>query len=125
MSRRRRFLVGAACAVLALLAWSIPWRWLQSPEAIQASLCLITPLGSDLASVESALARQGLSGQRRGIGYVRQDPGAVDRAVGASSLRVVLGHYRLRHRTDVVAYWAFDQGGKLEDIWVSKTPAEP
>ena len=125
VSGKRQLGIAAACAVLVLLAWSIPWRWLRSPEAIQASLSAVTPLGSDLASVESALARQGLSGELRGIGYVRQVPGAVDRAVGATSLRVVLGHYRLPHPTDVVGYWAFGLDGRLQDVWVSKTPAQP
>ena len=39
---------------------------------------------------------------------------------GASYLKVYLGHYRSVFRVDVIAYYIFDQSGRLKEIVIIK-----
>ena len=82
-----------------------------------------TPLGTPSNDVRAFLEQRGwLDHNYAGTtGFYRQEPGEPPRVIGVSSLHARLGYYYLSLRTDVTAYWGFDDNGRLVDVWVRKT----
>ena len=96
---------------------------LRSESNIRASLLKRTPIGSDAAEVRSCVQSSGWLDPRYigSSGFLKQEPGRRNEIVGVSSICGQLGHYWLPFRTDVTAFWGFDNAGKLIDVWVWKT----
>jgi len=122
----RPIAIAVAVAVLAAvvagaIVLSTPLR--RSEEHLREALLTETPLGAEFDEVRLLLNARGWLDDRHHehIGFLKQVPGRKTEVVGLRSLRAHLGHYRAPYRTDVTAFWGFDEEGKLVDIWVWKT----
>ena len=100
----------------------------RAPQSIRASLLKAMPLGTDVAVVRENLEKKfpGKAVYDDQRGFMKQENGI--EVVGVSSIKVHLGTYRqipIPLETDVTAFWGFDKGGKLIDVWVWKTTDAP
>ena len=95
----------------------------RNEREIEAHLYLITPVGSSYVVAVSKLGGCYSQLQSYGnAGFFKQELPQC-KTVGAKSIKVDLGEYY--HfpigMTSVVAFWGFDQNGKLLEVWVWKT----
>jgi len=94
----------------------------QPVEQIRADLLEITPLGTSIEEVRSVIQNNDewrWSGHIATVGFPtgqRSD----DPRVGVKSTRANLGGFSNIFWTSVVAWWGFDEEGKLIDIHVEK-----
>ena len=108
----------------------------RSPREIERSLHRHTPIGMpDIEAralirgswpQEPPYADAGVTYEGDARGFVKQEPPRPPVVVGATSAKAYLGWYWsfesiLPFRTDVTAFWAFDDKGKLVEVWVWKT----
>jgi hypothetical protein len=94
----------------------------RNAEKIEASLLLLTPLGSSPEAVlEVVKAKRWKTAGYRLNGFYRQRPKA--EVVGVSSIEASLGDYWFFPigTTNATAFWGFDENGRLIQIWVWKT----
>jgi hypothetical protein len=103
----------AGCAV-----WVISNPLLRSEASIEAALLRTLPLGSSIDDVVRALRTRGVDVKVLPTGVYKQKNPAKPEVVGVSSIRMELGTALGTH---VTAFWAFDDNGKLIDVWVWKT----
>jgi hypothetical protein len=88
---------------------------------IRAILLRRTPLGSSLRKVEASVS--GCFGvQHKWVSERGEVPlqGYPSTGSGAAFISAHLGFYFFPFRTDVEAFWIFDAGGGLKDIYVRK-----
>ena len=123
MSKTRIALAVATVALLAIVAFCAAIPLQRSEVTIRTSLLRETPLGSSAVDVRAVVARHGwLNHSYRGqTGYMLQQSGKPAEVVGVSSICGDLGHYGFPFRTDVTAFWGFDESDRLIDVWVWKT----
>jgi len=113
----------ATAVVFALVILLHP---LMKPAAlIRADMLRRTPIGTSMEEVvgivEKNVERKGWNVYYNGVndrGYVHPDTSEV---IGTQSIDVYLGSYREFWEVGVSAYWAFDDDGKLIDVYVGKT----
>lgn len=119
-------------AILALLMAAVPLVPLlmdplrRSTDSIRNSLLMETPVGSDIQDVRVFLEERGWRdrGHLEDRGVLKTEGGLV--TIGSRSLRAELGAYQgIPFRTHVSAFYAFDDHGKLIDLWVAKTREAP
>jgi hypothetical protein len=97
-------------------------------SVIQQRLLEACPLGSSQEEVTNALTVAGTAYTVSSKGFLKQPPESSMSVVGVTSIMVDFGAYRappLMAKTAVVAYWGFDNGGKLVEVWVWKTADAP
>jgi hypothetical protein len=121
-------LIGIAVVAIAAAGVFNPLR--KSEEKIKHVLLQTTPLGTSKSEVRSvADKKRWLDGRYAGTtGFLKQETGKDPQVIGVTSLRGHLGSYRefpIPLRADVTAFWAFDGGGRLVDVWVWKTTDAP
>jgi hypothetical protein len=111
----------AAVAFLGSLALVESFNWLRWSESrIQNMLLAETPVASSKSEVARFIRGRNWSSERShreefGI------PKGGGKLVGSSSIKVYLGSYQdIPFRAHVVAYWGFDEDGRLIEIWVRK-----
>lgn len=129
MARKTKILVASITLVIAVAGVWFVRPSLRRPESsIRASLLKETPLGSTSQEVRAVVEKRGWldHGYAGSTGFLKQNPGVPAVEVGVTSLRGELGHYwelprPLPFRTDVTAFWGFDNERHLIDIWVWKT----
>jgi hypothetical protein len=126
MTRKRKILLSASAVIVVLLATWLLFSLRRPEHMIRASLLRSTPLGSSSQQVRALLQSRGwISTNYIGsAGFLKQETGAPDVVVGATSLRGEIGSYRslpYLFETSVTAFWGFDTNDHLIDVWVWKT----
>lgn len=118
-------------SALTLIVAAAALNPLRKPEKkIEAALLEMTPIGSKDSDVRSIVEQKGWLDPKYGgtTGFLKQETGKPDQTVGKTSIRGHLGAYRgfpVPLRTDVTAFWAFDEENRLIDVWVWKTTDAP
>jgi hypothetical protein len=99
------------------------WALRRGSDEIRRNLLADTPLGSSVDTVSQQLRSRGLNPLISSKGFLRQPIGSAMSVVGVSSVRAELGHYRQFPFpiVSVTAFWGFDAGDRLIDVWVWKT----
>lgn len=99
----------------------------KSEEAIKHNILNDVPLGSDMSEVLDFLKdnnREIISVDRNGGFYDQRVRPAKE--TGKMSIQSNFGDYRkIIFRANVTVYFAFDEEGKLIDVWVWKTTDAP
>jgi hypothetical protein len=122
---KQRSILAVAAAAIIVAVFLIP-RSLRMPASfIEASLLKMTPVGSTSDEVLHRLQGKGFHPTLVSTGFFKQEKLAKPEVVGTSSIRVLIGEYRIRFTTSVSAFWGFDKTGKLIDVWVWKTVDAP
>lgn len=113
-------------AMSVVAAWQAGNPLRRSEAEIRNRILGATPLETPFRDVRDIVERNGWS-----IGSESQEEGAFDqrslqpRKVGERHIWALLGHYGLPFPTYVSARWAFDENGRLIDVWVEKTIDAP
>ncbi|GAB5382865.1 MAG: hypothetical protein Alis2KO_42060 [Aliiglaciecola sp.] len=109
-----------ALVLVAAFIFANPLR--QTQSSIEQYVEEVTPLGSSMNDVISAINENGwnIDFVNENKGFYHQDI-TPNREVGSKSIRAVMGEYRtILVTTSVTVFWGFDEQGKLTDIWVWK-----
>lgn len=110
---------------------------IRTPEGIRRHLLRTTPIGTsmeDVVLIADEISNSSCPNRIRirdhGVVLHPRDPlrptnflpaDLIGSTVsGDQSVRIHLGHYRIIFRIDVVAFYAFDEDGKLIEIFISK-----
>jgi hypothetical protein len=126
MRKATVFGISAGAVFLVWGAWSCGLtntRLLRSSERIRASLVERLPLGLPRIEVLRYLESRGclVWDESKAHGYMLGDY----RERGKSHVSAVLGRYTLVFKTDVVAYFGFDESGRLCCLDVRKDTLAP
>lgn len=99
----------------------------KSEARIQQDILEVAPIGSDMSTVISMLQQKGYE-----IVWINRNSGFSDQRVrpakvkGEMSIRSNFGDYRgFIFMVNVTVFFAFDEEGKLLDVWVWKTKDAP
>lgn len=107
------------CAAVGVLYSSNPLR--RNPVLIREKFLLDKPIGTPISEIEHWLAgEKKLRYEKINAGFRKSYP-PPPAVIGVQSIEANLGEYRTIFVTSVVAYWGFDERGKLVDVWVRKT----
>ncbi len=116
-------LVAAFAGAGVVLTACSPFCPRRSEESLRENLLKDVPLGSSMLQVQEQIGRLDWKIEvidlESGFHDQRLRPSVI---TGAKSIEAYAGHYQgFPWRADVSVHWAFDERGRLTDIWVWKT----
>ena len=129
MSQNRQLVrVLITICMLFLIGCSTVGPLCRSDERIRASILRQTPIGCTSDQVRAFIKQHGwpIDYESRDRGFMKRRPGCNEThsvEVGSSAIRCVLGDTRFvffPFVTTKLAYWGFDQSGRLIDVWVDQ-----
>ena len=126
-----KYILIISIAIIAIIVFYIAFtqedfiKLRYSQSKIQELLLKEFPIGTQDEIIISALNKKGIKyNHYKNMGFLKQEP-PKDKVVGMQSIRAYLGRYRSFPipfiTASVVAYFGFNEQGKLIDIWVWKT----
>ena len=108
--------------LILLTAISNPLR--KDCEIIRNNILKVTPIGSDIDYIITAIEEQGWEFEYQSdFGFrinSRDISSKKSEFVGVKHIRATLGAYINFFVTDVCAYWGFDENNKLVDVYIVK-----